>query len=704
MIKSISLKIGQNVNDFLEQIWGVKKLYIDPNFSIFVDEQTASVILSVSAKTYDRYILLDSFKAIFDRVNLEPNEYSVQLMQTGILNGIINLKIKLDEVLNGLEELRKNDVLDFVSFKFISEYLLNLKLVEKQNSVLKKENLTFYKNINNLNLICNELKALDESYIKRLENAENSANNSKFYIAVTGVINAGKSSTLNAMIGKKILGVSNVPETANLSVITYSKDEFAKAVFWSENEQESMGLEPKKLQDIKVDISELVKYTGASSPLASYVKQVILGVDLPMLQDGINIVDTPGLDDAVVLREELTKAYMQESDFTLHLMNAAQSATKKDMSFIVNTLKNSKSGGLIVVLTHIDKLSSNDQAEVLEYTKKSIAAELKEYGFDESLALDVKFFLVSAVKNIGIEDLKNYLYESFFGSNSKKANLIIENYKKELLHITRLIKEDVDFKLRMLGGNRVLAKETMENLKLSLSNLEEDLNSLKAQMNEFIKKLDYSFSELSSLKSISSKIKNRIISDVKYAMDRKQKVNFDRLGVICESGFNDMFIDLFREFGLVIAKDINSLYETARIKFSSDDFTLNLPKTKEYLDKNLPKFSFTQLKQDLFSAVKNVSDMEILSQKLTTLFDEFIVNLNLPNELKKLSLACSKEFMDGLQTSLHQTSQSLKSKEKELLDMLSVAKADEAQHREDRALLESKFEKLEEIYNRISAC
>lgn len=704
MIKSISLKIGQNVNDFLEQIWGVKKLYIDPNFSIFVDEQTASAILSVSAKNYDRYILLESFKTIFDTVKLELNEYSVQLMQVGILNAIINLKIKLDEVLNGLEELRKNDILDFVSFKFISEYLSNLKLVEKQNSVLKKEDLTFYKNINSLNLICNELKALDESHIKRLENAENSANNSKFYIAVTGVINAGKSSTLNAMIGKKILGVSNVPETANLSVITYSKDEFAKAVFWSGNEQESMGLEPKKLQDLKVDVSELVKYTGASSPLAPYVKQVILGVDLPMLQDGINIVDTPGLDDAVILREELTKAYMQESDFTLHLMNGAQSATKKDMSFIVNTLKNSKSGGLIVVLTHIDKLSSNDQAEVLEYTKKSIAAELKEYGFDESLALDVKFFLVSAVKNIGIENLKNYLYESFFGSNSKKANLIIENYKKELLHITRLIKEDVDFKLRMLGGNRVLAKETMENLKLSLSNLEEDLNSLKAQMNEFIKKLDYSFSELSSLKSISSKIKNRIISDVKYARDRKQKVNFDRLGVICESGFNDMFIDLFREFGVVIAKDINSLYETARIKFNSDNFTLNLPKTKEYLDKNLPKISFTQLKQDLFSTVKNVSDMEILSQKLTTLFDEFIANLNLPNELKKLSLACSKEFMDGLQASLHQTSQSLKSKEKELLDMLSVAKADEAQHREDRALLESKFEKLEEIYNRISTC
>lgn len=704
MIKSISLKIGQNVNDFLEQIWGVKKLYIDPNFSIFVDEQTASAILSVSAKNYDRYILLESFKTIFDTVKLELNEYSVQLMQVGILNAIINLKIKLDEVLNGLEELRKNDILDFVSFKFISEYLSNLKLVEKQNSVLKKEDLTFYKNINSLNLICNELKALDESHIKRLENAENSANNSKFYIAVTGVINAGKSSTLNAMIGKKILGVSNVPETANLSVITYSKDEFAKAVFWSGNEQESMGLEPKKLQDLKVDVSELVKYTGASSPLAPYVKQVILGVDLPMLEDGINIVDTPGLDDAVILREELTKAYMQESDFTLHLMNGAQSATKKDMSFIVNTLKNSKSGGLIVVLTHIDKLSSNDQAEVLEYTKKSIAAELKEYGFDESLALDVKFFLVSAVKNIGIENLKNYLYESFFGSNSKKANLIIENYKKELLHITRLIKEDVDFKLRMLGGNRVLAKETMENLKLSLSNLEEDLNSLKAQMNEFIKKLDYSFSELSSLKSISSKIKNRIISDVKYARDRKQKVNFDRLGVICESGFNDMFIDLFREFGVVIAKDINSLYETARIKFNSDNFTLNLPKTKEYLDKNLPKISFTQLKQDLFSTVKNVSDMEILSQKLTTLFDEFIVNLNLPNELKKLSLACSKEFMDGLQASLHQTSQSLKSKEKELLDMLSVAKADEAQHREDRALLESKFDKLEEIYNRISTC
>ncbi|MFW5618949.1 MAG: hypothetical protein ACOCMY_03595, partial [Campylobacter hyointestinalis] len=77
------------MNDFLEHNWGVKKLYIDPNFSIFVDEQTASVILSVSAKNYDRYMLLESFKTIFDTVKLELNEYSVQLMQVGILNAII---------------------------------------------------------------------------------------------------------------------------------------------------------------------------------------------------------------------------------------------------------------------------------------------------------------------------------------------------------------------------------------------------------------------------------------------------------------------------------------------------------------------------------------------------------------------------------------------------------------------------------------
>lgn len=218
--------------------------------------------------------------------------------------------------------MAKNDIISFSDFKRITQFLDSLRLAKKRS--LDKQGSAFHKNLETLNEICLDLKKYGYKELeKRINLAYDSANNSKFYLAVTGVINAGKSSTLNALMKKQLLGASNIPETANLSIITYSKDEFAKVVFWSEDELIKMGLEPKKLISKKVDIGELKNYTTAANEISRYVKEVILGIDLDILKDGINIVDTPGLDDAVVLREELTKAYMQESDFTLHLMRHA---------------------------------------------------------------------------------------------------------------------------------------------------------------------------------------------------------------------------------------------------------------------------------------------------------------------------------------------------------------------------------------------
>ncbi|HDX6294207.1 TPA: dynamin family protein, partial [Campylobacter fetus subsp. venerealis] len=456
------------MGDFLSQIWGISKLYIKNDYKRVVSSDEAAILLCVSPKNYDRYLTLVSFKEIFKRLELDLNEYSVQLMQIAVLNGISSLEIDFDSTKKSLEELAKNDIISFSDFKRITQFLDSLRLAKKRS--LDKQGSAFHKNLETLNEICLDLKKYGYKELeKRINLAYDSANNSKFYLAVTGVINAGKSSTLNALMKKQLLGASNIPETANLSIITYSKDEFAKVVFWSEDELIKMGLEPKKLISKKVDIGELKNYTTAANEISRYVKEVILGIDLDILKDGINIVDTPGLDDAVVLREELTKAYMQESDFTLHLMNASQSATKKDISFIINTLKNGKSGGLIIVLTHIDKLSKNDLKEVLNYTKNSIKTELNDYGFSEELARDTQYFMVSAVQNEGIDELKNYLYESFFGPNSKKATLIIDNYKKELTHIINFITKDLKYRNSVINGD---AKEFGQKLALLENELE----------------------------------------------------------------------------------------------------------------------------------------------------------------------------------------------------------------------------------------
>ena len=506
-------------------------------------------------------------------------------------------------------------------------------------------------------------------------------------------------------MNKKILGASNIPETANLSILTYSQDEYAKVCFWSPNELESMGLEPKKLEDKIVPIDELKSYTTAANEISKMVKEVILGIKLDILKDGIDIVDTPGLDDAVVLREILTANYMSQSDFTLHLMNASQSATKKDMTFIVNTLKNGKSGGLIIGLTHVDKLSQNDIKEVLNYTKNSIKTELAECGFDESLADDTKFFTISAIKNIGIDELKNYLYESFFGPNSKKATLIIDNYKKELIHITKLIDDDLKAQKTALTSDASTAKELANSLQNEIDEINSLTNSINSELENLLKRLNYdNENSNATLKAISAKIKDRVISDVKYASNKKIKLDTARLGVIIESGFNDSFIDFFRDFKQQISKDIDSASKILELKLGTKNANLNLPDIRSYIDEHLPKINYEILNQDVIKAIKSDKNIENVGANLTIIFDNFIANLNLPNKLSTLATTCTKEYISSIKSELDSIKEHLKTKE-EQINLLAKSTFDNIKDKEQLiADIDSKIAQCQEIKNRIELC
>lgn len=690
--------------EILEQIWGIKALYVDENHLAKFSSDEAAIILAITPNNYDRLIRLESLKGIFERANLGLNEYSVQLSQIGIINAIKALKIDIFKVLDGLNELAKNEIIDFNGYNLIKEFLNGLELSSVAN--ISSQAQPFHKNLHTLNQIHQILSEFNLSEVApRLNNAYESANNSKFKIAVTGVINAGKSSTLNALMNKKILGASNIPETANLSILTYSKDEFAKVCFWSPDELKSMGLEPKTLADKIVPIDELKSYTTAANEISKMVKEVILGIELDILKDGIDIVDTPGLDDAVVLREILTANYMSQSDFTLHLMNASQSATKKDMTFIVNTLKNGKSGGLIVGLTHIDKLSQNDIKEVLNYTKNSIKTELSECGFDESLADETKFFTISAIKNIGIDELKNYLYESFFGANSKKAELIIDNYKKELTHIANLIDDDLKSQKTALNSDASTAKELVQSLQKEINEINSAADEINAELKNLLKRLNYdNENSNATLKAISAKIKDRVISDVKYAANKKIKLDTARLGVIIQSGFTDSFIDFFRDFKQQISKDIDSASKILELKLGAKNADLKLPDIRGYIDAHLPKINYELLNQDVNKAIKSDKNIEAAQANLTNIFNNFINGLNLPSQLSHLAHSCTKEYINSIKSELNAMQEHLKTKEAQINELAKSAFANIEDKERLITQIDDKIAKCQEIKNRIEQC
>lgn len=692
-------KKGAKLDQILDDLWGVERLYLDKNFSLNIDEDSASIVLCANISNYDRLFTMDSFRQVVEKFDYSLNLHSVQILQVGVINSIQNLQISRQNVIANLQKFQVSKILSFSQTSNLINFLNSLKLENNEKSdKLTSKNMNFHKNLDILNQTYFELlKLSDEGLKKRLKISNEVANCSKFHIAVTGVINAGKSTMLNAFLNEKILGTSNIPETINLSLLTYAKEPFARLEFWDLETQKSMELEPKNLAEKTISLDEIKNYTTAKNEISKYVKMVEIGTNLEILKDGICIVDTPGLDDIVVAREELTRKYMQQSDFILHLMNAAQSATKKDMSFIIQTLKESKNSGFAVVLTHIDKLSATDLQEVIKYTKNSIKDEISELD-------DICFFCIDGLNGTGIDELKGFLYDNFFGENSKKANMILQNYKKEILLVCDILAQNFTQEIKMLnlikGGQRSKESEIFENIKGKNAKLDEILSELSSAQ----ERLDYAkFSQNLSLNNQISRISDRLVADIKYAKEKRQKLDLQRLKTIAISGLNDAFVDIFREFGQRVYGDINEISNLIKLKLTEiKEFqNLNFLDIRNFISQNLPKVDYQILNTNLEKIILKDQNIEVLKPNLDEFLLDFVANFSLDEKLQNLAKSSTQSFLDFIKFAISDLQKELDLQIENLNDSLKNLNNDMEKLDEKIELLSQNLENLAQIKSRI---
>ena len=52
------------MNEFLDELWGNSRLFLDKNFSLVCDEEVLATILACDEKNFDRFMSLNEFKEI----------------------------------------------------------------------------------------------------------------------------------------------------------------------------------------------------------------------------------------------------------------------------------------------------------------------------------------------------------------------------------------------------------------------------------------------------------------------------------------------------------------------------------------------------------------------------------------------------------------------------------------------------------------
>ncbi|EGT1045116.1 ATP-binding protein, partial [Campylobacter jejuni] len=486
-MKELFQKIWQNELQFLN---------FDAKFQDKNKLNTAecAIILSVNKDNYERYFLLKEFQELCKKIDSRVDIFSIQNAQICILNffksGFIS-KQDLLKALKILEKISKNtEMLDFISQEKVQSI--------DQKALFQND----FKELNTINLELQKL-SFDENLKSRLQKTLEKFQNLEFNIAITGVMNAGKSSLLNALLKEDFLGVSNIPETANLTVLSYGKSEEAKIYFWDKKEWQNILESSHFNADLKefidkldksvniedfikdkpliqnIALCELKNFSSAKNNISALIKKIEIKSHLEFLKNNISIVDTPGLDDVVVQREIVTNEYLRESDFLIHLMNASQSLTQKDADFLVHCLLNSRLSKFLIVLTKADLLSKKDLEEVIVYTKESLKSRLVD--LDENLVEKIDFLCVSAkmasdfykglapkesLQKSGMQEFENYLFNELYAG--EKSKIALRAYKKELQLELKNILSKYEMQNRLIKENKQGVSEENQKLLLEL--------------------------------------------------------------------------------------------------------------------------------------------------------------------------------------------------------------------------------------------
>lgn len=279
--------------------------------------------------------------------------------------------------------------------------------------------------------LANDLQKLKE-YTQKL-NLDNSSSlidlllkrisSRSFTVAIVGEFNRGKSTFINALLGKDILPSGIKPTTATLNRITYGIKPFVKIKF-------------KDGQEKELNIESLKQYvTKSNSQLAeeaTNVEEAIVYYPLHYCQNNVDIIDTPGLNDEANM-DKITYSVLPEVDVAIMTIMAESPLSISEKKFIETQLleSNNDLNHIIFVVTGIDRCHNKEDAKVaVEHIREEIHNLMtklisQEYE-EESPDYAVKLKKIETLKVYGLS-----AYQALQGKKQHDISLISQSHFDE---------------------------------------------------------------------------------------------------------------------------------------------------------------------------------------------------------------------------------------------------------------------------------
>ena len=330
----------------------------------------------------------------------------------------------------------------------------------------------------------------------------------RFSIIVVGEFSAGKSTFLNALMREKYLDSFSSETTANINFLKSVKDSPSGKPMIRVNYKDG-----KCETSNDVSFENIQKYVSTRGvDVAAKIESVELFLDSPFLNDGVDLVDSPGLNGVKELHADITKKQMKASHAAVFMFRANQPGTKSDFQALIDLKKSCKS--IIVVLNRIDEAAKEGEETVDDIVNK-LKNSFKEMFPNEKIP---EVWPISAYKALVARSKKelDYNERTNHTDEEKRRYLetsLIEPFEHRLL---RYITKGEKAKNELLSPvEKVIsvAEETIQEL-----NIEKETLNGKFSTDEINEQIDAVQDEIKGVRETISHKKDDVVNAIEDAI------------------------------------------------------------------------------------------------------------------------------------------------------------------------------------------
>lgn len=289
----------------------------------------------------------------------------------------------------------------------------------------------------------------------------------RFTIGVVGQAKRGKSTLVNAWLGKRddsLAPIDMLPATNVVSVFGFAEKTQARVLF-SEKDRSPLSIDPAEIRNFVCEKGNPGNHKGAKSI-------EILG-PFTNLDQRMVLVDTPGADNALsTIHDMVLIDYLPRLDAVVFLVTADEPLIESEMELLRN-VKSSDVGKILFAMNKADKVDEDELAEAIDHNRKSL----------ETVGLgDARIHVMSAKNSYlgeGDEGTERLLSTVNDMISNGRENIIAQRLEDMASRQLMEVKEELATSLAAAGKDDDELENEIAILQKSMKDLEKDGPSIQ---------------------------------------------------------------------------------------------------------------------------------------------------------------------------------------------------------------------------------